>query len=171
MYLGIPWWLSGLRSRHCHCNSSCDCCDMGLIPGPGTCTCHRNGQKMIYIHKDIYIMQHTHTHTHTHTQLHLGKRDHTTHLGLLLAFMGWIWGYRIRRILETRDSSSTPHFHMHGYFALPFKSQIPSPPATIPQEYKAFSSEIWAEEEANCQWCQVQISVTTGCILQGFVVP
>ena len=38
-YPAIPWWHSGLRIWHCHC------CGAGLIPGPGTSTCHGLGQK------------------------------------------------------------------------------------------------------------------------------
>ena len=34
--LGVPWWLSGLRTRHCHYCSLGRCCDAGLIPGLGT---------------------------------------------------------------------------------------------------------------------------------------
>ena len=38
---GVPWWLSGLRIRHCHC------CGMGLIPGLGTFTGHGHSKKKI----------------------------------------------------------------------------------------------------------------------------
>ena len=40
---GVPWWLSRLRTWRCHC------CDAGSIPGQGTSTCHRHGQKVIII--------------------------------------------------------------------------------------------------------------------------
>ena len=36
---GVPWWLSGLRIRYCHC------CGTGLIPGLGTSTCHKCSKK------------------------------------------------------------------------------------------------------------------------------
>ena len=41
----VPWWLSRLRSQHSHCSSSGHCFGAGLIPGPGTSTCCRHGQK------------------------------------------------------------------------------------------------------------------------------
>ena len=50
--LGLPWWLSGLRTWHCHGCSSGHCYGVALISGPGT-ACFRLGK---------------HTHTHTHTQ-------------------------------------------------------------------------------------------------------
>ena len=31
--IGVPWWLSRLRTRHCHCCGSDYCCGMGSIPG------------------------------------------------------------------------------------------------------------------------------------------
>ena len=37
--LGVPLWCSGLSIRHCHCYS------VGSIPGLGTSTCSRCGQK------------------------------------------------------------------------------------------------------------------------------
>ena len=41
-FLGIPWWLSGLRNWHCFCDSG-HCCGMGsLIPG-----CCRKRKKKI----------------------------------------------------------------------------------------------------------------------------
>ena len=36
---GVLWWLSRLRISHCHC------CDSGSVPGPGTFTCRRCGQR------------------------------------------------------------------------------------------------------------------------------
>ena len=42
---GVPLWCSGLRIQHCHCSGSGHCCDLGLIPGLGTSTCHRCGQR------------------------------------------------------------------------------------------------------------------------------
>ena len=36
---GIPWWLSGLRTQHCHC------CGMGSILCPGTSPCCECSQK------------------------------------------------------------------------------------------------------------------------------
>ena len=36
---GIPWQLSGLRIRHCHCCGSGYSCDEGWIPGLGTSIC------------------------------------------------------------------------------------------------------------------------------------
>ena len=44
-YLGVPFGRSRLRIQHCHCNSSCRCGGMDLIPGPGTSACHGCGQK------------------------------------------------------------------------------------------------------------------------------
>ena len=41
----VPWWLSRLRSQHSHCSSSGHCFGAGSIPGPGTSTCCRHGQK------------------------------------------------------------------------------------------------------------------------------
>ena len=38
-HAGVPWWLSRLRTWHCHC------CGGGLISGLGTCACHGCGQK------------------------------------------------------------------------------------------------------------------------------
>ena len=38
-------WLSELRTPCCHCCGSGYCYDMDLIPGPGTSTCCRCGQK------------------------------------------------------------------------------------------------------------------------------
>ena len=42
---GVPWWLKGLRIRHCHFCGSGYCCGMGLILGSGTFTCLRPSQK------------------------------------------------------------------------------------------------------------------------------
>ena len=42
---GVPLWLSGLRTQCCHCSHLGHCCDVGLILGPGTSTCHRHGRK------------------------------------------------------------------------------------------------------------------------------
>ena len=42
---GVPWWLSVLRVWHCHCCGSGHCCGESWIPGPGTSSCHRCGQK------------------------------------------------------------------------------------------------------------------------------
>ena len=36
---------SALRIWHCHCSSLGHCCGAGSVPGPGTSTCHRWGQK------------------------------------------------------------------------------------------------------------------------------
>ena len=44
-YLGVPFGRSRLRIQHCHCNSSCRCGGMDLIPGPTTSACHGCGQK------------------------------------------------------------------------------------------------------------------------------
>ena len=38
--MGVPLWYSGLRIRCCHCSGSGCCWGWGLIPGPGTSTCH-----------------------------------------------------------------------------------------------------------------------------------
>ena len=38
--VGVPQWLSGLRTQHCHCYG------LGLIPGLGTSACHGCGQKV-----------------------------------------------------------------------------------------------------------------------------
>ena len=40
---GVPWWLS--RIHCCPCRGSSSCYGPGLIPGPGTSRCHRQGQK------------------------------------------------------------------------------------------------------------------------------
>ena len=42
--LEVLLWHNGLRIRHCHCSGE------GLIPGPGTFTCHRCGQKKGWKH-------------------------------------------------------------------------------------------------------------------------
>lgn len=43
--VGISWWHRGLRTQRCHqCGSGC-CCGASSIPGLGTFTCHRRGQK------------------------------------------------------------------------------------------------------------------------------
>ena len=39
--LGIPWWRSRLRIRHCHCCGSGHSCGRSLILGPGTSACLR----------------------------------------------------------------------------------------------------------------------------------
>lgn len=44
-FLGIPFWLSGLRIWWCRCCSMGHCCDVGLISASGTSPCHRHGQK------------------------------------------------------------------------------------------------------------------------------
>ena len=41
----VPLWHSGLRIQDYHYSSSGHCCGVGLIPGPGTSTCHGNSQK------------------------------------------------------------------------------------------------------------------------------
>ena len=38
-------WHSMLRSQHCHCSGLGHCFGIGLIPGKGTSTCYRPGQK------------------------------------------------------------------------------------------------------------------------------
>ena len=38
----VPSWPSRLRVQRCRCSSSGRCCGSGLIPGPGTSTCHRH---------------------------------------------------------------------------------------------------------------------------------
>ena len=43
--MGVLWWLSGLRIQRCHCCGSGYSCGTGSIPGPGTYTCLRHGQK------------------------------------------------------------------------------------------------------------------------------
>lgn len=42
---GIPAWLSGLGTCHCHCCGWGHCCGLGLITGQGSFTGHRQGQK------------------------------------------------------------------------------------------------------------------------------
>ena len=42
---GVPLGHSRLRIWCCHCRGSGCCCGMGSIPGPGTSTCHGQGQK------------------------------------------------------------------------------------------------------------------------------
>ena len=37
--MGVPWWLSGLRIRHCHCCGLGCCCAVGLISWPRTSAC------------------------------------------------------------------------------------------------------------------------------------
>ena len=37
--LGTPLWCNGLGIWQCHCNDGGQCCDVGLIPGPGTSPC------------------------------------------------------------------------------------------------------------------------------------
>ena len=44
---GAPWWLSGLRTQHCHCCGSGYCCGVGLIPGLATSTCYGCGQERV----------------------------------------------------------------------------------------------------------------------------
>ena len=39
-----PWWLTGLRTLHCHCSSSGHYCGQGSASGPRTSTYHRCGQ-------------------------------------------------------------------------------------------------------------------------------
>ena len=43
--LGVPTWLSMFRIQHCHCCTFGYSCGTGSIPGLGTFTCHRWGQK------------------------------------------------------------------------------------------------------------------------------
>ena len=43
--MGVLLWHSGLRVWHYYCSSSGHCCDVGLIPGLGTSTCHGHSQK------------------------------------------------------------------------------------------------------------------------------
>ena len=43
--LGVPLWHSGLKIQRCHCNSLGCHCDASPSSSPGTCTCHRLGQK------------------------------------------------------------------------------------------------------------------------------
>ena len=43
--VGVLLWCSGLRIQHCHCSSWGCCCGTGSVSGPGTCMCHRHGQK------------------------------------------------------------------------------------------------------------------------------
>ena len=45
LYFGVLLWLSWLRIHHCHCSSLGHGCGMGSIPGPGTSTCCKDGQK------------------------------------------------------------------------------------------------------------------------------
>ena len=42
---GVPLWCSRLRIPPCHCSCSGCCYGAGSIPGLGTFTCHRPGQK------------------------------------------------------------------------------------------------------------------------------
>ena len=42
---GVPLWCSGLRIWHCYYNGLGRCYGVGSIPGLGTSTCHRCGQK------------------------------------------------------------------------------------------------------------------------------
>ena len=42
---GVLLWYSGLMIQHCHCSSLGHCYGAGLIPGPGTSTCHGIWQK------------------------------------------------------------------------------------------------------------------------------
>ena len=43
--LGVPWYLSGLRTWHCHCCGSGCCCGADLIPGMEISACPGGGQK------------------------------------------------------------------------------------------------------------------------------
>ena len=43
----VPWWLSRLRTWHCHCCVLGCCCGTGLISGSGISACHRCGQKNV----------------------------------------------------------------------------------------------------------------------------
>ena len=43
--LVFPWWLSGLRIRHCHCRGSGHCRGEGSVPGLVTYTCRGHSQK------------------------------------------------------------------------------------------------------------------------------
>ena len=42
---GVSWFFSRLKIRHCHCCDNGYSYGEGSIPGPGTSTCHRCGQK------------------------------------------------------------------------------------------------------------------------------
>ena len=44
---------SGLSIRCCHCRGSGHCCDMGLIPGLGTSTWRKYGQKKFFLNNKI----------------------------------------------------------------------------------------------------------------------
>ena len=52
--MGVPWWPSRLRSKHCHCYGSGHYWDAGLIPGPKLV--HAVGaakkKKMNHLHED-----------------------------------------------------------------------------------------------------------------------
>ena len=40
-------WLNGVSIRYHHCSDSGRCCDVDSIPGPGTSTNYKCGQKII----------------------------------------------------------------------------------------------------------------------------
>ena len=54
--LGVPWWLSGIRTWCCNCSSSGHPCGTGAITGPGTSTCFERGQK-IFLKNDPVVLQ------------------------------------------------------------------------------------------------------------------
>ena len=39
VFLGVPWWLSGLRIQDCHCSG------IGSVPGQGTSMCRGHSKK------------------------------------------------------------------------------------------------------------------------------
>ena len=54
--LGVPLWHSKLSIWCCHCRGSGHCCDVGSIPGPGTSTCPRCGQKKMLLIVFSYVL-------------------------------------------------------------------------------------------------------------------
>ena len=42
---GVPWWLSGLKTQHCHCSGSGRRWGSGSIPGTKISICHRRSQR------------------------------------------------------------------------------------------------------------------------------
>ena len=57
--LGMPLWLSELRTRCCHyCSLGC-CCGSGSVPGPETSTCCGHSQKKPPKNRDIPLHNHS----------------------------------------------------------------------------------------------------------------
>ena len=51
LQIGVPQWLSGLRTWYCHC------CGTGSISSPGTSACHGRGWKQKDVDKMFGMSQ------------------------------------------------------------------------------------------------------------------